>query len=186
MNIDPHTLKGKCDDLHEFNPMLGWRGCRLGITFPEITEMQTRAILEAAIEYNVIAEIMVPLVGFYTELMDQKHCIERVAAEIEQKTGKRPKYLFGTMIEVPRGALVGYELAKDAEFFSFGTNDLTQMGCGFSRDDYGKFIGHYLDNNILPRDPFTAIDRQGIGKLMQIAVQGGKATRPDIKLGICG
>ena len=185
-SITPEALKTKISELHEFNPMLGHRGCRLGITYPEISEMQARAIFEAAAETNVLAEVMVPLVGFVTELKHQKEVVVRVHAEVEAKYNKKINYLFGTMIEVPRGALCAKEIAKDAEFFSFGTNDLTQMGCGFSRDDAAKFLKLYLEKNILEKDPFQVIDRDGVGQLMQIACTGGRATRPDIKLGICG
>ena len=186
MGVTFEKLKSKVQELHEFNPMLGHRGCRLGITFPEISEMQTRAILEAAAETEALPEIMVPLVGFSKELQNQKDVVFKIAKEVSLAKGKEIKFLFGTMIEVPRGALCADEIAKDAEFFSFGTNDLTQMGCGFSRDDAAKFLKYYVDNGILEKDPFTVIDRDGVGQLMSIACQKGRKTRPEIKIGICG
>ena len=166
--------------------MLGHRGCRLGISYPEISEMQTRAILEAAAETGAIPEIMVPLVGFRKELQHQKEVVFRVADEVSKKHGKPIKFLFGTMIEVPRGALCADEIALDAEFFSFGTNDLTQMGCGLSRDDAGKFLKTYVEMGILEKDPFAVLDRDGVGQLMRIAIEKGRKVRPDIKIGICG
>jgi len=186
MNVSVERLKSKISELHEFNPMLGHRGCRLGITYPEITEMQARAIFEAAVETKAEPEVMVPLVGNIKELTHQKEIIIRVADEVMKKTGKTIKYKIGTMIEVPRGALVADQLAKEAEFFSFGTNDLTQMGCGFSRDDAAKFLKQYVELGIYEKDPFQTLDREGVGQLIQIAVEKGKKTRPDIKLGICG
>ena len=161
--------------------MLGHRGCRLGITYPEITRMQARAIFEAARETDAKAEIMIPLVGNIKEFDNQKKIVEDVAKEIGFDN-----YSIGTMIEVPRGALTADEIAKHAEFFSFGTNDLTQMTLGFSRDDAGKFIPEYLKKGIFERDPFQALDRTGVGQLMQIAVEKGKQSRENIKLGICG
>jgi pyruvate, orthophosphate dikinase len=185
------TLLGRVEQLHEFNPMLGHRGVRLGITYPEITEMQTRAIIEAACQLNqeglkVVPEIMIPLVGDVRELRDQKAIVERVAAEVMKEKGVKIKYLVGTMIEVPRGALTADEVAKEAQFFSFGTNDLTQMAFGFSRDDVGKFLRIYQDKKILDKDPFASFDGAGTGQLVDIAVKKGRATRPDLKLGICG
>ncbi len=185
------ALLSRVEQLHEFNPMLGHRGVRLGITYPEITEMQTRAIMEAACKLNkeglkVIPEIMIPLVGDVRELRDQKAVIERVAAAVLKEQGIKIKYLIGTMIEVPRGALTADEIAKEAEFFSFGTNDLTQMTFGFSRDDVGKFLRVYQDKKILERDPFATFDAAGTGQLVAMAVAKGRAARPDIKLGICG
>ena len=185
------TLLARVEQLHEFNPMLGHRGVRLGITYPEITEMQTRAIMEAACKLNkeglkVIPEIMIPLVGDVRELRDQKVIVERVAAEVMKEQGIKIKYLVGTMIEVPRGALTADEVAKEAQFFSFGTNDLTQMTFGFSRDDVGKFLRVYQDRKILEKDPFATFDASGTGQLVEMAVKKGRATRPEIKLGICG
>ena len=184
-------LLARVEQLHEFNPMLGHRGVRLGITYPEITEMQTRAIMEAACQVNkeglkVVPEIMIPLVGDVRELRDQRLIVERVAAEVIKEQGIKVKYLVGTMIEVPRGALMADEIATEAQFFSFGTNDLTQMAFGFSRDDAGKFLRVYQDRKILEKDPFASFDAAGTGQLVDIAVKKGRATRPDIKLGICG
>lgn len=186
INVPFEKLKLKVHELHEFNPMLGHRGCRLGICHPEISEMQVKAIFEAAIETDAFPEIMIPLVGFKKELLHQKEIVYRVADEVSNAYGKPLKFLFGTMIEVPRGALNADELAADAEFFSFGTNDLTQMGCGLSRDDSGKFIKAYLDLGIFDKDPFAVLDRDGVGKLMKIAIEMGRSVRPNIKIGICG
>jgi pyruvate, orthophosphate dikinase len=188
---DKKNLLARVEQLHEFNPMLGHRGVRLGITYPEITEMQTRAIMEAACKLNkeglkVVPEIMIPLVGDVRELRDQKAIVDRVCAEVIKETGVKVKYLVGTMIEVPRGALTADEVAKEAEFFSFGTNDLTQMAFGFSRDDVGKFLRIYQDKKILEKDPFASFDGAGTGQLVEIAVKKGRATRKDLKLGICG
>ena len=185
------TLLARVEQLHEFNPMLGHRGVRLGITYPEITEMQARAIMEAACQLNkeglkVVPEIMIPLVGDVKELRDQKVIVDRVAAAVMKEQGIKIKYLVGTMIVVPRGALLADEVAKEAQFFSFGTNDLTQMTFGFSRDDVGKFLRVYQDKKILDRDPFASFDAVGTGQLVAMAVQKGRATRPGIKLGICG
>ncbi|MBY0495459.1 MAG: pyruvate, phosphate dikinase [Cyanobacteria bacterium] len=185
------NLLARVEQLHEFNPMLGHRGVRLGITYPEITEMQTRAIIEAACQLNkeglkVVPEIMIPLVGDVRELRDQKAIVERVAGEVMKEKGVTIKYLVGTMIEVPRGALLADEVAKEAEFFSFGTNDLTQMAFGFSRDDVGKFLRIYQDKKILEKDPFASFDGAGTGQLVDIAVRKGRSTRKDLKLGICG
>ena len=184
-------LLARVEQLHEFNPMLGHRGVRLGITYPEITEMQTRAIIEAAIQLKkeglkVVPEIMIPLVGHVKELRDQKEVVDRVAAETMKEKGVKIDYLVGTMIEVPRGAVTADEIAGEAQFFSFGTNDLTQTTFGFSRDDIGKFLGAYQDKKILERDPFSTIDTIGVGALVRMAVEKGRAARPDIKLGICG
>src|SRR5215213_6824676 len=188
---EKRRLLERVEQLHEFNPMLGHRGVRLGITYPEITEMQTRAIMEAACRLNreglkVVPEIMIPLVGDVRELRDQKAIVERVAGEVMKEKGIKIKYLIGTMIEVPRGALMADEVAKEAEFFSFGTNDLTQMTFGFSRDDVGKFLRIYQDKKILDRDPFASIDVDGVGALVQMGAQRGRQTRPDLKLGVCG
>jgi len=184
-------LLSRVEQLHEFNPMLGHRGVRLGITFPEITEMQTRAIIEAACQLakegqKVLPEIMIPLVGLVKEFRDQKAIVDRVAAETMKAQGVRVPYLVGTMIEVPRGALAAGEIARDAQFFSFGTNDLTQMTFGFSRDDIGKFLRAYQEKKILDRDPFASLDTEGVGELVRIAVERGRKTRADLKLGICG
>jgi len=185
------TLLHRVEQLHEFNPMLGHRGVRLGITYPEITEMQARAIFEAACQLKkegleVTPEVMIPLVGLVQELTDQKAIVERVAAEVMKEQGVEIKYLVGTMIEVPRGALTADEVATEAQFFSFGTNDLTQMTFGFSRDDIGKFLKIYQDKKILDFDPFASIDTVGVGALVDMACKRGRATRPDIKLGVCG
>jgi pyruvate,orthophosphate dikinase len=171
--------------------MLGHRGVRLGITYPEITEMQTRAIIEAACQLakegiKVVPEIMIPLVGHVKELRDQKVVVERVAAEVMKEKGVKIKYLVGTMIEVPRGAVTADEIAAEAQFFSFGTNDLTQLTFGFSRDDIGKFLGAYQDKKILDKDPFATIDTIGVGSLVMEGVRKGRKTRPDLKVGICG
>jgi pyruvate, orthophosphate dikinase len=181
----------KVEALHEFNPMLGHRGCRLGITYPEITEMQARAIFEAAALCHrdgapVKPEVMIPLVGTLAELVAQKEIVVRVAQDVMKEKGVNIDYTVGTMIEVPRAAVTAHEIAREAQFFSFGTNDLTQMTFGYSRDDIGKFLQVYLDARILPRDPFVSIDRNGVGELMRMAVERGRRTRPDIKLGICG
>jgi pyruvate,orthophosphate dikinase len=171
--------------------MLGHRGVRLGITYPEITEMQTRAIIEAACDLakegmKVIPEIMIPLVGHVRELQDQKVIVDKVAEDVMKERGVRVKYLVGTMIEVPRGALTADKIAVEAEFFSFGTNDLTQLGFGFSRDDIGKFLRVYQDKKILDKDPFATFDIEGVGPMVRTAVELGRKTRPDIKLGVCG
>ena len=184
-------LLARVEQLHEFNPMLGHRGVRLGITYPEITEMQTRAIIEAACKLNkegikIVPEIMIPLVGIPKELKDQKAIVDRVADETMKAQGVRIKYLVGTMIEVPRGSIVADQIAEDAEFFSFGTNDLTQLTFGFSRDDVGKFLRIYEAKKILEKDPFQSIDVQGVGDLVRVGVERGRKARPDLKIGICG
>ena len=179
-------------ELMESNPMLGHRGCRLGITYPEIYEMQARAIFEAALEIDrethhpVVPEIMIPLVGTKRELDITRAQIERVAAEVFEAAGARVDYLVGTMIELPRACLLADRIAEAADFFSFGTNDLTQTTFGFSRDDAGKFLPHYVEAGILPRDPFVSLDQEGVGELVRIAVEKGRATKPGLKLGICG
>ncbi len=179
-------------ELHEFNPMLGHRGCRLGIAYPEITEMQARAIFEAAVEvsqeegFAVVPEIMVPLVAFKKELDIQKAIIDKVAKQVFEEKGAKVDYLVGTMIEIPRAAVTADEIAETAQFFSFGTNDLTQTGLGMSRDDSGSFLPQYQELEIIKKNVFASIDQEGIGKLMKIAVELGRSTRPDIKLGICG
>ncbi len=192
MNVSKDYLHSVIQDLGEVNPMLGHRGCRLAVTYPEIYKMQSRAIIEAVVELkeekgmNVIPEIMVPLVGDLKELQYIKELIIATINEVLMEKETSAEYLIGTMIEVPRAAITADEIAEEAEFFSFGTNDLTQMTFGFSRDDAGRFIREYEEKKILPKDPFQAIDRKGVGQLMEIAVEKGKRTRPDLKLGICG
>jgi len=191
LGMPAEKIHRRVDQLHEFNPMLGHRGCRLGITFPEVTEMQARAIFEAAAEVQkkgikVKPEVMIPLVGFPKELKLQVEIVRRVAAEVAKEKKTRFNYLIGTMIEVPRGAIVADKIAEDAEFFSFGTNDLTQTTLGMSRDDSGSFLPHYAELEIVMNNPFATIDQTGVGKLMEIARDNGRKTRPDIKLGICG
>jgi pyruvate,orthophosphate dikinase len=181
----------RVESLHEFNPMLGFRGCRLGIIFPEITEMQSRAIFEAAANVQargiaVEPEIMIPLVGNVKELANQEKIVRRVAGEVMKEKGTKFKYLVGTMIEIPRGALTADEIAGVAEFFSFGTNDLTQTTLGVSRDDAARFLIPYVEMEIYPKDPFEALDRIGVGELMKIAIAKGRSVRPDLKVGICG
>lgn len=187
------ALKEVIDSLHEFNPMMGHRGCRLAVSYPEIAEMQTTAIIKAAIavnkehpEYNIVPEIMIPLVGEIKELKFVKNFVVATADKIIAQAGVKLEYKVGTMIEIPRAALTADEIAKEAEFFSFGTNDLTQMTFGFSRDDAGAFLGSYYDNKIFESDPFAKLDQTGVGRLVKMAVELGKSTRPDIKLGICG
>jgi pyruvate,orthophosphate dikinase len=188
---DKKRLLARVEQLHEFNPMLGHRGVRLGITYPEITEMQTRAIIEAACRLakegvKVVPEIMIPLVGHVKELRDQKAIVDRIAEETMKAQGVKVKYLVGTMIEVPRGAVTADQVAEEAEFFSFGTNDLTQLTFGFSRDDVGKFLRVYQDKKILELDPFASIDTEGVGALVRTGIQLGRKTRPDLKIGVCG
>ncbi|HEY8348404.1 MAG TPA: putative PEP-binding protein, partial [Clostridia bacterium] len=178
-------------NLHELNPMMGHRGCRLAVSYPEIAEMQTRAIIEAAINVNkkgmnVTPEIMIPLVCDLKELKFVKDIIVKTADAVIKEAGVNLEYKVGTMIEIPRAALLADEIAKEAEFFSFGTNDLTQMTYGLSRDDAGRILEDYYQAKIFESDPTAKLDQSGVGKLMKIAVEGGKATRPDIKLGICG
>ncbi len=191
MGVPFEKLKEKVESLKELNPMLGHRGCRLGISYPEITAMQTRAIIEAAIEVkkegiDVKPEIMVPLVGHYRELEIQKEVIDKTAKEVMKEKGVELEYLVGTMIELPRAALTADEVAQVAQFFSFGTNDLTQTTFGLSRDDAGKFLPMYVEKGILERDPFVALDQKGVGELIKIGVEKGRKTRPDLKVGICG
>ncbi len=191
LNVPFEKIQNKIASLHEFNPMLGHRGCRLGIVYPEITEMQTRAILEAACEVkkegiDVKPEIMIPLVGHVNELRKQADVVNKVAKEVFDKYGITVDYKIGTMIELPRAAVTADQIAEIAEFFSFGTNDLTQTTFGLSRDDSGKFLPYYVENGILPRDPFEAIDQEGVGELMKWGVEKGRATRSDLKVGICG
>ena len=191
MGVSVERIKAKVESLHEFNPMLGHRGCRLGITYPEITEMQARAIFEAACELakekvKVLPEVMIPLVGTIGEMKNQKEIVIRTAQKVMKEQGVKVKYLVGTMIEIPRAALIADQIAGEAEFFSFGTNDLTQMTFGYSRDDAGKFLGEYVDKGILPRDPFQTLDQEGVGQLVRMAIQKGRKTRKDLKVGICG
>ena len=191
MGISLDQVKALVDGLHEFNPMLGHRGCRLGMVYPEISAMQARAIMEAACNVasdgiRPIPEIMIPLVGTMGEMNGQKEVIVKMAEDVLKEKGAKVEYLVGTMIEVPRAALMADKIAVEAEFFSFGTNDLTQMGFGYSRDDAGKFLPFYVENGILEEDPFQSLDQEGIGQLVQIGIERGRKTRPDLKIGICG
>ena len=192
MGVTVEHLKNKCAELHEFNPMMGHRGCRLAVTYPEIARMQTRALMEAAIEvkeeegYNIVPEIMIPLVGEKKELKFVKDVVIEVAEQVKKEKGSDMQYHIGTMIEIPRAALLANEIAEEAEFFSFGTNDLTQMTFGFSRDDAGKFLDSYYKTKIYESDPFAKLDQKGVGQLVKMAGEKGRLTRPDIKLGICG
>ncbi len=193
MNLEVADLHAVIDSLHEFNPMMGHRGCRLAVSYPEIAEMQTQAVIEAAInvtkkhpEWNLLPEIMIPLVGEVKELKYVKDIVVKTADKLIADSGIELKYLVGTMIEIPRAALLADEIALEAEFFSFGTNDLTQMTFGFSRDDAGGFLSHYYDKKIYEQDPFARLDQHGVGKLVSLAAKLGKEARPDIKLGICG
>ena len=192
MGVTVEHLKAKCAELHEFNPMMGHRGCRLAVTYPEIARMQTRALMEAAIEvkeeegYDIVPEIMIPLVGEVKELKFVKDVVVETAEEVKKEKNSDIQYHIGTMIEIPRAALTADQIAKEAEFFSFGTNDLTQMTFGFSRDDAGKFLNAYYENKIYEQDPFAKLDQTGVGQLVEMAAHKGKETRPDIKLGICG
>jgi pyruvate,orthophosphate dikinase len=192
MKVPVQTLKNKIEFLHEFNPMLGHRGCRLGITFPEIYDMQVRAIMEAACElvkdegFSIVPEIMIPLIATVKELSVLKANAVKICDEVIASYGVNVEYLIGTMIELPRAALTADEIAVEAEFFSYGTNDLTQTTFGLSRDDAGKFLPFYVDHNILPEDPFVSLDQNGVGQLVRMGCEKGRSTRPDIKLGICG
>ncbi len=192
INIPENKIWSKSQELHELNPMLGHRGCRLGITYPEITEMQVKAIISAACEIfneekiKVVPEIMIPLVGYVDEFKNQKKVVERTASETMKRYGVRIKYTIGTMIEVPRAAITADKIAAEADFFSFGTNDLTQMGMGFSRDDAGKFIKAYIEKKILKTDPFQTLDKEGIGQLVIMGIQNGRKTKKKLKVGICG
>jgi pyruvate, orthophosphate dikinase len=192
IGIGVETLKRRAGELHEFNPMLGHRGCRLGITFPEIYEMQARAIFEAACDVAAasgdapVPEVMIPLVATKRELEILKALVDRVAIQVFAEKGRTLDYLVGTMIELPRAALMAGEIAEEATFFSFGTNDLTQTTLGVSRDDAARFLGPYVEQGIYPRDPFVSLDIDGVGQLVRLAVERGRVTRPEIKLGICG
>ena len=192
MGVTVEHLKEKCAELHEFNPMMGHRGCRLAVTYPEIAKMQTRALMEAAIEvaeeegYDITPEIMIPLGGEKKELKFVKDVVVETAELVKKEKNSNIEYHIGTMIEIPRAALIADEIATEAEFFSFGTNDLTQMTFGFSRDDAGKFLDAYYQNKIYEFDPFAKLDQNGVGKLVKMAAEKGRATRPNIKLGICG
>ena len=191
MNIPVAAVKAKIAELHEFNPMLGHRGCRLGVTFPEITEMQARAIIEAAVEVQgegitVLPEIMVPLIGTVEEFVDQRNHIRATAEAVFAEKSARVEYLIGTMIEVPRAALTADDVAAEADFFSFGTNDLTQMCFGYSRDDAGKFLPAYVERKILADDPFQVLDRRGVGQLVEMATRQGRRANSELKVGICG
>ena len=192
MGVTVEHLKAKCAELHEFNPMMGHRGCRLAVTYPEIARMQTRALMEAAIEVkkekklDIVPEIMIPLVGEVKELKFVKDIVVETAEKVKAEKKSDIEYHIGTMIEIPRAALTADKIAEEAEFFSFGTNDLTQMTFGFSRDDAGKFLDAYYQNKIYEQDPFAKLDQTGVGQLVQMAVEKGRATRPNIKLGICG
>ena len=185
-------VKAKCAELHEFNPMMGHRGCRLAVTYPEIAKMQTRAVMEAAIEvkeecgYDIIPEIMIPLVGEKKELKYVKDVVVEIAELVKKEKNSDIQYHIGTMIEIPRAALTADKIAEEAEFFSFGTNDLTQMTFGFSRDDAGKFLDSYYKAKIYESDPFARLDQEGVGQLVKMAVEKGRATRTDLKCGICG
>lgn len=192
LDMQPHKLQTKLDNLKEFNPMLGHRGCRLGITYPEIYEMQVRAIMEAAVEVSqeekeeIIPEIMIPLVGHVKELQIMRELTEATCQKVLEEKGVKLQYLIGTMIELPRAAITADQIAEEADFFSFGTNDLTQTTFGFSRDDAGKFLPMYVEKNILPKDPFTSLDQEGVGFLVKRGVDLGRSKKAEIKLGICG
>jgi pyruvate,orthophosphate dikinase len=188
---EKRELLRRVEELHELNPMLGHRGCRLGITYPEISEMQVRAIFEAAVNVakagvKVYPEVMIPLVGMTKEMEDQGAIVRRVADQVFKEKGSKVEYLVGTMIELPRACTVADQIATDAEFFSFGTNDLTQTAYGFSRDDISKFLPAYIERGILKSDPFATIDQQGVGELMEMGVKKGRKARPTLKIGICG
>jgi pyruvate,orthophosphate dikinase len=193
MKMEVAALKEVVTSLHEFNPMMGHRGCRLTVSYPEIAEMQTTAVIEAAInvqkrhpEWNLVPEIMIPLVGEVKELAYVKNVVVETADAIIEKSGIDLKYLVGTMLEIPRAAVTADEIATEAEFFSFGTNDLTQMTFGFSRDDAGKFLDAYYDKKIYDNDPFSRLDQNGVGRLVEMACKLGRSAKPDIKLGVCG
>ena len=192
MGLTLAEVKAKVDELHEFNPMMGHRGCRLAVTYPEIARMQTRAVMEAAIEvkeedgYDIIPEIMIPLVGDRKELKFVKDVVVETAEAVKKEKNSDIQYHIGTMIEIPRAALTADEIATEADFFCFGTNDLTQMTFGFSRDDAGKFLNAYYDTKIFENDPFAKLDQNGVGKLMDMAIKLGKPVNPKLHVGICG
>ena len=191
LNISANAIRGRIINLHEFNPMLGHRGCRLGIAYPEITEMQSRAIFEATAELtknnvNVFPEVMIPLVGTYTEFENQEAIVRKIADAVMEENSIKFNYLVGTMIELPRAALTADEIAQKAEFFSFGTNDLTQTTYGFSRDDIGGFLPDYLEQKVLAHDPFQSLDQSGVGQLVKMGVDKGRSIRENLKIGICG
>ncbi len=191
MGVPFEQLKAKNGSLHEFNPMLGHRGCRLGVTFPEIYAMQVQAIMEAACELSklkvkVVPEIMIPLVGHVNELVRMRNIVVSVAEEVQKKYGKKVPYTVGTMIELPRACVTSDEIATQADFYSFGTNDLTQTVYGLSRDDAGRFLPFYVESGILKEDPFISIDTDGVGVFMRIAVEKGRKVKKDLKMGICG
>ncbi len=192
MGVDSAKLRERADSLHEFNPMLGHRGCRLAVSYPEIAEMQARAIFEAAVEAGkktgepVVPEVMVPLVGLKAELDFVKARIDAVAQDVMSEAGTKIDYMVGTMIELPRAALRAAEIAETAEFFSFGTNDLTQTTFGISRDDASSFLTSYQQRGVIEQDPFVSLDLEGVGELVEIAAERGRKTRHNIKLGICG
>jgi pyruvate,orthophosphate dikinase len=191
LGVPLEKIRERVAALHEFNPMLGFRGCRLGTIYPEITEMQARAIFEATVNViksgqKVLPEVMIPLVGHVKELSNQEEVVRRVAKEVADEAGFEFEYLVGTMIEIPRGAITAKEIAEVAEFFSFGTNDLTQTTLGLSRDDAGRFLPEYVNREIYKTDPFVSVDQTGVGFLMEHAVAEGRKARKKIKLGICG
>jgi pyruvate,orthophosphate dikinase len=191
IGVPQARIHQRVEQLHEFNPMLGFRGCRLGIGYPEISAMQARAVFEAAAQVQkegikVRPEVMIPLVGFKKELDLQIEVVHQAARDVEKEQKVKLNYMVGTMIEIPRGALTADEIAQSAEFFSFGTNDLTQTGLGMSRDDSGSFLPHYQELEIVKKNPFATIDATGVGQLVDMAVKKGRATRPNLKLGICG
>ena len=191
MKISLKEVQDKVSALHELNPMLGHRGCRLGVTYPEIYDMQVQAIIEAACNVKkkgvtVCPEIMLPIISTEQEFSILKDDVHRIAKEVMQKKGAQIEYMVGTMIELPRAALIADKIAKHAEFFSFGTNDLTQMTFGFSRDDVGSFVPEYIEKGILEKDPFQVLDQEGTGQLVEIGIQRGRSARPELKVGICG
>jgi len=191
LGVSSEKIIERIESLHELNPMLGFRGCRLGVVYPEIFEVQVQAIFEAACELTkegieVHPEVMIPLVGLFEEMKMIKEYMVNVAEQTIAKYGVKLNYMVGTMIEIPRATLIADQIANEAEFFSFGTNDLTQMTFGYSRDDVGKFLPAYLDKNVLKTDPFMSIDQNGVGQLVKLAVEKGKSVRPNLKVGVCG
>ena len=191
LNISADAIRRRISNLHELNPMLGHRGCRLGIAYPEITEMQSRAIFEATAgliknDIKVFPEVMIPLVGTYTEFENQEAIVRKIADAVMEENSIKFNYLVGTMIELPRAALTADEIAQKAEFFSFGTNDLTQTTYGFSRDDIGGFLPDYLEQKVLAHDPFQSLDQSGVGQLVKMGVEKGRSIRENLKIGICG